>query len=804
MNLNKGFLGHLVPILMFFIAVSIYFGPLYSGKILVQSDNVQLTGVMKEVADYRDKGEEIGWNPREFSGVPLQSSSRYNVLKHLNSVFFYSIVPKPIAMMCFLFLGMYILLQVFGVSKWLSAVGGFAYAFSTFNIISIEVGHDNKVLAMAFMASTLAGVILAYRGDLLKGGVLTMISAGFQLYYGHIQITYYLLMMVLAYLVVVLYRTWREKSWPSFFKASGVLALATLVAFGCNFTKLAATLEYADYSTRGGSELTKQDGKEVSKDGLDKDYALSWSNGIMETFTVLFPYFHGGASGESLDQDSDFYKAMVSRGVDRNTANNIIGGVPLYWGDQPFTAGPIYFGAIVVFLFVLGLLLLESPLRWWALGLVLLSFLLAMGKNLEWFTDIFFYNVPLYNKFRSVTMIMSIAELIVPLVAVIGLHKLIGQAQDVSRHQKLVLQVAGGIIGVGLLFMLFKGSFFDFQGVNDKAYGLPDWLLSSLVEQRKSLFNADIWRSVILVALIAAGIWFYLKGIVKLPHVLIGLTLLVIIDLWAVNRRYLGRDDFSSPRKMQQMSFQPSATDQRIQKEEGYFRVLNLASRNPFSDGVTSYHHYSVLGYSAIKMQRYQELIDKYIQGMDPGVLDMLNVRYVIGKTQQGEQAQRNADAAGNAWLVGNVEQVASADEEYASLAGLAVRERAVVDQRFGMDGATYAAEGSISLKSYHPEKMVYDFESKDNEFAVFSEIYYAPGWNAYIDGKKAPYVRVNYVLRGMEIPKGSHEIEFRYEPVSRVVGKWVSILCGVLLVVCVFLVAYFSVNLSERLKERE
>lgn len=785
MNLISSKLKHLIPLIAFLVLASIYFGPLFTGKVLVQSDNVQLTGVSKELSEYREKGDPVTWNNKEFSGGPVLSSSEYNPFGIVSRVILNGVFPKAVMMMFLLYVGMYILLVVAGVSRWVAAIGAMAYAFSSFNVISIEVGHDNKVLAIAFMAPVIAGVMLAYRGELLKGGVLTMIAAGFQLYYGHVQITYYLLIMVLAYLLLVIHQTYKDKSWQMFVKASGVLAAGTIIAFGCNFTKLYSTLEYSDYSTRGGTDLKQEAGDNASQDGLSKDYALSWSNGVSETFTLIFPYIYGGASRETLSEDSNTYEALTSRGVDQQNVRNIIANAPLYWGKQPFTGGPIYFGAIVCFFFVLSFFVIEGPVKWWGLGLTILSLLLAMGKNLEWFTDIFFYYVPLYNKFRSITMILSIAQLIVPLMALMALDKILNQKDKLKDIGRDLIRVSGALIGLGLIMILFKGAFFDFRGLNDGAYGFPDWLVNAIVDDRKSFFNMAVMRSLTFIGLSALGVWLYLKGILKPIYFMAAMGLLVLVDLWAVDKRYLGEEDFQSKRRMSDQYFIPSNADKQILQDKSYYRVLNLSSPSPFSDGITSYHHYSILGYSAIKMQRYQELIDRYIQEMSPSVLNMLNAKYIIVKGQNGPQVQRNPGALGNAWLISEIKIAEHADEELAMLGEVNPKETAIANKEFNalIDTKAFTAEGQVSLKSYHPEKMVYDFSAGSDQFVVFSEIYYKPGWNAYIDGENQDYVRVNYVLRGLEVPKGEHEIEFRYEPVSKAVGSKVIIFSTILLV---------------------
>ncbi len=779
MNFSKGFVSHLIPIAIFFVLVSIFFAPLYSGKILVQSDNVQLSGSMKEVADYREKGEIIHWSNKEFSGLPILTSSHLNPFGFFSRMLFNGIFPKAIMMVFALFIGFYILLQVFGVSHWVSAIFSLAFAFSSFNFISIEVGHDNKVLAMAFMAPVLAGVILAYRGKLFLSGIITFIAAGFQLYYGHIQITYYLLIMVLAYLVLVLIHTIKSKDWAKFGKATGVLAIATILAIGCNFSKLYSTLEYSSYSNRGGSEL-KTEGETASA-GLSKDYAMAWSSGIMETFTIMFPYFYGGASGEELAEDSNTYQALASKGVDRQVISNITQRAPLYWGDQPFTQGPIYFGIIIVLLFIISLFILDGPLKWWGLALTGLSLLLAMGKNLEWFNDFFFYYVPLYNKFRSVTMSFSIGQLIVPILAALAFQKLV-EADD--KKQWLAKKTVQGLIAVGtvgIFFMLFKDAFFNFKSAGDANYGFPEWLVNAIIKDRKSLFTSDIIRGLVFTAFAGGILWTYLKGYLKVKYVVIGLGLLILFDLWSVNKRYIGASDFENKRNNNSL-LQPTQADNQILQDKGYHRVFNTTRRLD-QDGITSYFHYSVGGYNAIKIQRYQELIERHLSQGNQQVINMLNVKYFITSNEQNQPvAQRNSGALGNAWFVNSLKMVENPNQEIDQLNSIDIKESAVFDQRF--DGvfdatATYSQQGSINLTSYHPEKMVYEFSSTDPQLVVFSDVYYEPGWNAYLDGEEVDYGRVNYILRGMEVPGGDHEIIFKYEPVSVRVGNVIILICS-------------------------
>ncbi len=791
----KPWLWHLLPVFIFFILTSIYFSPLYTGKSLVQSDNIQFEGTMSELNEYRKKGEEIRWTNTEFSGMPIAGGSEYNLYSIIDGVLFYSVMPKPIMMMMALFIGFYILGCTMTERKWLAAIFSFAFAFSTFNVISLEAGHDNKVVAMALMAPVLAGIIRAYRGEKILGGLITAFFAGYQLHYGHIQITYYLLLMVVGYVVYIAIKTYQNGAWRQFIRSSGVLLIATIIAVGCNFGKLYALYEYSTYSTRGGSELSAND----SGSGLDKDYALAWSNGVLEPFTIMFPYFYGGASsGEQLDQGSAVYQQLSGRGVDRRSIENITSSAPLYWGDQPFTAGPIYYGAVICFLMIFALFYLRDGIKWWALAFLAISLLLSMGKNLEWYTDLFFYYVPLYNKFRSVTMIMSMGQLLAPLLGLMAVDKLITSDNQWSDIKQSLLQSIGVMTSIGLFFLMFKSSFFDFEGQNDGQYGFPDWLLNALISDRKQLFNQDIYRTLILTLLAGGAVWLLTLGKLKRTYFTALIAVLVLFDMWLVNKRYLKSDDFDRKARVTQNAFTPSAADLAIQRDTTYYRVLNLTT-NPFSDGITSYHHFSVGGYSAIKMQRYQELIDRYLSQVDAAVLGMLNAKYFIVPSQQGGPGvQRNTEALGNAWLVKTARTVANADEEIAAIGEVDLRKIAVYDQKFDEylgGGKAYDQSGSITLTSYHPEHLVYGFDSETEQLAVFSDIYYLPGWNAYIDGEQVDYIRVNYLLRGLSLPAGSHKVEFKYEPVSQVVGNVVVSGSGICLLLILLLSGYRFMN---------
>ncbi len=780
MNRLKPFLPHAVAHVLFFVVASAFFSQLYQGKELVQSDRVQLSGIGREVREYRDKGETILWTNTQFSGLPELQNYKYNFFRFihlsLNKVF-----KRPVLMMLILFSGFYIFMQVMGVPVWLSAIGAFCYAFGTFNVISIEAGHDNKVFAMGLMAPVLAGMMLCYRGRLFMGGSLLALSLGLQIYYAHIQISYYLLMAILVYVVIEFIMALREKRIAMFLRRSVFMLVVALIAVAINLVKLGYTWEYGKSSNRGGSELTKT-GTATSKDGLDKGYALQWSEGQLEVLTVMFPYFHGGASAESLEGRSNTAKVLRRNNVDPNTSNQILSSAPLYWGDQPFTAGPVYFGIVLVFLFAIGIAFVDKKLRIWSLVIIGVTLLLSMGKNVEWFTNIFFYNVPLYNKFRSVTMILALTQLMVAFVGVYGFSLFLKAER---ARQLKILKISGGImLGVAAFFYLLKDVFFEFSAPADQRYlsaGYPDWLIQAFVDDRIALFNGDLLRSAVFVILVSAAVWLWISKVMNEKLLIGAMVVLCLADLWVVNKRYIHDEkyqrDFSSL-----AVFQPSAADQQIMNDKDYFRVYNTTV-SPFQDGVTSYFHNSIGGYSAIKLQRYQELFEGHISQGNQSVFDMLNVKYFISGDARTKQASLNRGHLGNAWLIKQVKSVTTVDDELEALNGLNPAEEVVVNEKYDVSTASYSGQGSVSLTNYHPDEMTYAFSSTERQFVVFSEIYYQPGWKAYVDGVFTPHYQVNYVLRGMEVAAGDHEIVFRFSPPSYAYGTKISLISSLLLI---------------------
>ena len=767
---------------IFFVIASLFFLPLYQGKDFIQSDNVQLSGTSRELSEYRELGRNLKWSNTEFSGMPLMVGGSTNPFIYVQK-FLKSFLHTEIAILMLLMSGFYVLGLALNVTLVVRLLGALAFAFSTFNIISLEAGHDNKVYAMAFMAPILGGMIWVYNKEYLKGFLTVLIATSYQVYFGHIQISYYTLILIISYFLYDLLRKIAGYSFKEFLKPNLILLLAGVLAVGINISKLWALQEYAQYSNRGGSELTETDDSDVNT-GLDKEYAFRWSNGKSEVLTILFPYFHGGATVETLGPDSETAQALRTRNVDRGTTGNLLSRVNTYWGEQPGTAGPLYFGAFIVILYILGFVVLDRKLMIWASAISLLAILLSMGKNFMSLSEFFFDYVPLYNRFRSVTMIMSIPQLIFPMVAMMTLSKMMDILSKKNERYKL-FKVVGGVVGASLLLIIFKDAFFDFVSPSDSIYsqnGYPDWLIAAIQADRAKLFQSDILRSMGFVILGLLVLW--LGSIKKInENLAFGLVaLLVFIDLGLVNKRYVTSDDFSRPVSDLQV-LKPSKASLSINQDKGYYRVFNTTV-DAFNEGITSMHHNSIGGYNAIKIQRYQDLIQGYLSRGHRPVLDMLNTKYFIVPGQNEPVAQRNVGAMGNAWFIKRVNEVSGAQKEFDALRTINPREEAIFDTTYVHSlpkDKTFTGLGTITLDSYDPERLVYHSESDEDQIAVFSEVFYTPGWRARVNGQEFNILRANYILRSLHLPAGSNEIEFYYTPNSYRIGDKVSVMCSIL-----------------------
>ena len=803
---------HGAIILAFLALLMIYFNPVLSGRVIEQEDIVQFQGMAKETRDYRaETGKEALWVGTLFSGMPAYlTSTKYtgDLFYHVNRYLQFGL-PQPISFIFMIFLGFFFLLRTLNVNVYLSGVGAAAYALSSYFFIILDAGHTSKAQAISMMAPILAGIFMAYRGKVLLGSAITAFFLATMISANHLQMTYYLALMILALGIFLLVDAIRNKTFPQFAKASAGLIIAALLAVGPNVARLWTTNAYAQESNRGPAVLTTNDPKK--DDGMDIDYALQWSYGIGETFTLLIPNYHGGASQTALERDSDTFKEL--RKIAGQQAGPLGETFPTYWGDQPSTSGPVYVGAIVCFLFVLGLLLVPGPMKWWLLTITVITVMLSWGRNLQGFTELFYYNFPMYNKFRAVSMMLVVAEITFPLLGFLALNRIMEAKEKNIPELSRKIAIAAGITGgLSLLMAVLGSSFLDFQGLVDTQLAQwPDQLKDLLISHRKSMFQQDAFRSAILIAIGAGLIWLYVQGRVKNTVVYLGLGALVVIDLLSVDNRYLNDEDFVRPRRYQQ-TFNTTVADQEILKDtDPDYRVLNL-TRNIAYDALTPYHHRSVGGYHAAKLRRYADLLERQLQpelqelsiGLQAlqaapsdsilqaifgnlDVLNMLNTRYIIYNPQA--PPLRNTQPLGAAWFVQNIQEVPNPDAEMKAMDDFDPARTAIVDTRFADQVAGFSAgsdaTASIQMDSYLPNHLVYSSQSQVEQVAIFSEIYYdgGNGWNAYLDGELVPHFRANYVLRGMRIPAGSHKIEFKFEPRSYLVGNQISLVMSILLI---------------------
>ncbi len=806
-SLIKSALPHLIAVLLFTFISFAYFFPVLEGRKINAHDTKVYEGSSKEISDYRDKyGKEPLWTNSMFSGMPAYLISvKYpgNLFKNLDN--FLKLYKTPVAALFLSMLGFYIMLLFFRVNPWLAMAGAIAYGFSSYLFVSLSAGHNTKAYAMAYMAPVIGSVVYSFRKNLLPGASLFALFLALQIMANHFQITYYTGIIVLVFGIFELIQAIKSKTLTSFLKTLGVLVGAALIAFSVNFASLYSTWEYSKESTRGKSELSKAEG--TNEKGLDPEYITQWSYGIGESLTFLIPNFKGGATAP-FDSDSETVKALR-----KNNMGQAQGQLYRYWGKQPGTSGPVYFGAVILFLFVLGLLIIRGREKWWILTAVLLSLMLSWGKNLMPLTSLFIDFFPGYDKFRAVSMTLVMAGVLVPLLGILALREISEGTVSREKAAKSVLIAALITGGLAFIFFLLPGLAGSFLRPDENA--LPDsvsWIKEAMVADRKMMLRTDALRSVIFIAGGATLIWFYLKSKIRPAFALLGLTTLFLVDQVPVDARYLGSSNFETKRAATN-SFAPSVADKEILRDEGEFRVLNLAV-STFNDASTSYHHQSIGGYSGAKMKRYQELIENSLtddinsliaslrsastmeeaEGVmnSLGTLNMLNTRYII--LDPGSAPLYNSSAAGNAWLVNRVNLVENADAELQAIKTINHKEEAVVDRRFAEMVPVAENSGSagdtVYLASYEPNLLTYKAELSSERVAVFSEIYYKYGWKAFIDDSPADHFRTNYVLRGMTLPAGSHTITFRFEPESYKTGNKVSLAGSILLLILLVLAA--------------
>lgn len=766
--IKKGLL-HVLIVTFFVVLAVTYFAPgVFQNKELAQGDVKSSQTWGGDLKEYHDKtGDYAFWSNRMFSGMP----ANYTYMPPVSNIF--SPIGKFLRLdlpflhtgiIFFSLLGFYIFLLALGCSPWLSLIGAFAYAYASYNIIIIDAGHVNKAWVMATMAPIIGGIILCYRKKYLWGTIITLVFTGLNVHWSHQQISYYLLIMALTLAVVYLIYAIREHALKDYFRSSLLLIVIVLLAVAPAIGPLISTMDYTKETMRGGAVLQNSvEGKKESS-GLDIDYAFAWSYGKGETMTLLIPDFYGGSSHYNIGRNTESYKLLKSSGQ----AEQFSRYAPAYWGDQPFTSGPVYVGAIICFLFVLGLQIVKGREKWWLLIVTFISLVLAWGRNFAVVNDFLFYHLPLYNKFRVPAMALVMAEVTMVTLAVLALKKILEAKENRKEYIRPLCRAAGITGGLCLLVALFGGGLMNFSSVSDAIYRNYPQLLEALRADRQHLLVSDAWRSFVFIVMAAGILWVYLKKSWRDKRLLLFIGILIFLDLWVVDRRFLNYDSFMP--KSQAKATVATPVDRLIlQDKDPNYRVLNL-STNTFNESATSYFHNSIGGYSPAKLRRYQDIIDYYFRGqINPNVLNMLNTRYIIVGSQQGPQVQKNEQALGNAWFVDKIQWVDSPDEEIRVLKDFNPAKTAVIDNVWKghwdawetlqpvQDTADF-----IRLKEYvNPGELVYESRSSQPHFAVFSEVFYKT-WKAYIDGKEVPLVRVNYILRGLAIPAGEHKIELK------------------------------------------
>ena len=768
----KKLLPYFIAILTFVVVSLAYFSPILKGKELFQSDIAQFRGMAKEVNDFRaEHGEEPYWTDGAFGGMPTYQLSTYypnDYIKKIDSVIRF--LPRPADYLFLYFIGFFVLLLVLKVDWKLAVIGSLAFGFSTYFIIILGVGHNAKAHAIAYMPLVLAGIILVFQNKYLKGFVLTSLAMALEINASHPQMTYYLLFMILIFGIVYLIDSFKNKELPVYFAKIGILFVAVLLAVGVNATSLLATKEYAAHSTRSQSELTiNPDGSlKEQTSGLSREYITEYSYGKLETFDLFIPRFMGGSNNENLGKDSHIYRFLKDR-AGRKQALGFAENAPMYWGEQTIVAAPAYIGSLVIFVFVLGLFLVHGKLKKWLVAVTVFSILLSWGKNFGFLTDLFIDYVPLYNKFRAVSSIQVLAELAVPLLGILAIQKFLDKTVDEDIKIKALKKSVIIVGGLAFIFMVAGANLFSFESYRDPGFeNMLKGFGNVLIEDRKLIFFQDSLRSLLFVIFFTLALWLFIKEKIN-KNILLGIFLVfVLIDMVGVAKRYVNDDDFISEKKLEQ-PFVLSEMDAEIKKDKGHYRVMNFMV-NPMNDGGTSFFHNSIGGYHAAKPRRYQELYDFQIARNNIDVLNMLNTKYIIFPDDNNRaNVQLNDEANGNAWFLRNIQFVENADQEIKALDSINTKELAIVNKEFQKELENFKFQkdttASIQLVNYQANALRYESNSKVDQIAIFSEMYYKDGWNVYVDGKLNSHFRADYVLRAMIISKGKHSIEFKFEP---------------------------------------
>lgn len=819
----KAFLPVVVAIILFILITFLFVTPAFKGKVLIQSDAMQVKGMAKEITDFREKyKEEPFWTNSMFGGMPAYhiSVQSLNLMKPICNFLFLGL-PYPASMLFLYMLGFYILLLTLKVDKWLSIVGAIGFGFSSFFLIIITAGHYTQALALSFTPPVFAGVILVCRGRYFLGGALLGIFSALELFSSHPQITYYLFLLMLVYVLFVLVERLRLKQYKDIFKMLTVFSIVAVLAIGTNIANLWSTSAYIKYTIRGPSELSTEKANRTS--GLDRDYVTQWSMGKSETLSLLIPGFKGRADGLQISENKNALKEVDPQ------MREIVGSLPQYWGDQPTTSSP-YSGAILVFLFVFGLFVLKGKLKWSLLIITILSVALSWGKNMMWFTDLALDYLPMYNKFRAVTMILVLTMIAIPILAILVIDKLIKtpdffkqKIQLAFIKKEISVQDAFFISfaltgGLSLLYYLLPDTLTNFTWIRDseifesyaKSNGeeVARQVFDNIEKARIAIFKSEAIRSFLFITIAGVLIWLFSKTKINKTILIAGLGVLVLFDLTLVDKSFLNDKNFTSKQQIEN-PFPETAADKAIlQDKDLSYRVFDITDPNgPFNSARSAYYHKSVGGYHAVKLRRYQELIEHQITrsyqnlintlrsnptetALDSmfaqqGIFNMLNTRYIIYNTEAPPLV--NKYAFGNAWFVKDIKMVNNADEELKEVGEINPAKTVVVDKRYEKELLGFIPKSdstaTIKLIDYKPNDLKYESNTSAEQLAVFSEIYYKDGWNAYVDGELKPHFGGDWVLRVMRVPAGKHTIEFKFEPTRYKTGEKISFASAVVLI---------------------
>lgn len=782
MNDLKRFWPYLLAVLVFAVVACLYMSPALDGKVIASTDGVQARAAQHEgMAYFEETGNRTWWTGSMFSGMPNYQIGGGRFTSDDWTAPFKKVLlsghKSVIAIVFIYFMAFFALMRSMKVDKWLSIVGALAIAFSSYFFIIIGANHHTKTSSLALMSVVVAGFYLIYNGHRKTGVVLTLLctSAGL---YPHPQMAYYICFIIGFFFLAELAKVVINKSWKAFGISTLIFAASFAIGAGTGTAATFTNLEYAEETMRGGhSDLVKSSDADNKTKGLDLDYATAWSYGIDECWTFLVPDYMGGSSNYNAGSDSELCKDMIKQGVPKKSAEQFCKNVPTYWGDQPFTAGPVYMGAIVCMLFLLGLFVVKGPYKWALLVVILLSVMLSWGYHFMGLTRFFFDNVPMYNKFRAVSSILVIAEITMPLLGFLALQSLVEAKKVGEDLSKKVLTAGGIVVALALVCLMFTSGF---EGRSDAQ--MPEWLTPMLIDARRAMLSADCWRSIIFVALGTAVVWFYTKSQkFTTPLLAIALGVLVLADMWPVAKRFMNDSHFSQGNAYEkEFKMQPWEKQILDSDKDPNFRVFNLTA-SPFNDARTSYYLKSIGGYSAAKLRRYQDLIDQHLSKMHMPVINMLNTKYIIVPDQQtgAPVVQYNPDAMGNAWFVEKIVEAKTPNEECDKLMTLDLHREAVVGSDYinnvkdlnpGADSLAH-----ISLTKYTPEYIEYDAECSKPGTVIFSEIFYPHGWKAIVDGKPAELYRANYMLRAMNIETGKHHIRLEFRPESVDKGNVIS-----------------------------